>query len=147
MYEKLTKCRNFRTCVPKNARILHDNCPKNIFSLKFWQWGTCPPPNSCTYVGTWPNLNKSVSLLKRNQIYFFCCCWYKEIEKRLYVATATAVAIWQSCTGFIGVGGGGRGHVPLKIWEKIFFEQRSCKIREFCYLGKYHKNSGILCKI
>ena len=57
-----------------------------------------------------------------------------------------------SCKG----DGGGRGHVPPKIREKIFFGQLLCKIRaffgqksskirEFCnFLGKYNKKSGIL---
>jgi len=49
----------------------------------------------------------------------------------------------------------GRGHVPPKFREKIFFGQLLCKIRAFSgknnvtfgsfvnFSGKYHKNSGI----
>ena len=41
MYEKLPKCPNFTWHLPENARILRDNCRKNIF-LEFWE-GTFAP--------------------------------------------------------------------------------------------------------
>jgi len=72
MYEKLTKCLNFTWFLhkrlskypnvydicpknkqnsgilydfcPKNARILHNNCRKNIFSLILGAWDPLPPP-------------------------------------------------------------------------------------------------------
>jgi len=52
-YGKLTKCPNF-TC-PKNyqnARILHDNCPKNVFSRILWGHMPLPLP-SVSYAYAW----------------------------------------------------------------------------------------------
>jgi len=39
--EKLTKFSNFNDIRPKNARIVHDNYPKNIFAIFFL--GGVPP--------------------------------------------------------------------------------------------------------
>jgi len=44
---------------------------------------------------------------------------------------------------FIAVGDGGRGHVPPKFGEKVFFGQLLWKIRAF-FAQKSCKNSGIL---
>jgi len=38
IYEKLTKEQYFSWYLPENVRILHDNCPKNIFPIL----GACP---------------------------------------------------------------------------------------------------------
>jgi len=45
-----------------NARILHDNCPKNIFPIFFWGGGLCPtapidPPFLCLWVVIGPRDN------------------------------------------------------------------------------------------
>jgi len=39
---KIIKLPEFYMILPENARILHNNCPKNIFSRILG--GTCPPP-------------------------------------------------------------------------------------------------------
>jgi len=39
---KSNKIAEFYTIFPENARILHNNCPKNIFPEFFWV-GACPP--------------------------------------------------------------------------------------------------------
>jgi len=53
--EKLTKLPNFTWYLPenaKNAKILHNNCPKNIFPIFFFWGGHVPPaaPVSYAYV-------------------------------------------------------------------------------------------------
>jgi len=57
--EKLTKFPNFNRFLPENARILHNNCPKNIFPIFFFGGGgdvpPCPP-------STMPMISKAVSL-------------------------------------------------------------------------------------
>ena len=48
--EKLTHFPNFTWHLPENARILHDNCPKNIFPDLFWGEGVrVPCPVSYAY--------------------------------------------------------------------------------------------------
>jgi len=52
--EKLTKSPNFTWFLPENARILNNNCPKNIFPdfFFFWGGGRAPlPPVSYAYEG------------------------------------------------------------------------------------------------
>jgi len=58
--EKLTKLPNVTLFLPENARILHNNCPKNIFSRNLG--GTCPLPS----------LSHLLRLYVHDFLLFFC---------------------------------------------------------------------------
>ena len=82
MYEKSTKCQHFTWYLPDNARILHDNFPKNIFPIFFFWAGEqtarapCPPSPApmieCQRNVSYRTKSKLIRLLSYRTRYNLC---------------------------------------------------------------------------
>ena len=80
--EKLTKFPNFTWFLPGNARISHDNCPKNISRIFRGERGTCPsllPPIS--YAHERGNSGGILHALQLWEFYAVCNVLYRPTRR------------------------------------------------------------------